>query len=620
VNRAAGRPGSIDRILRYAGLVGVALLAPVLGGSALAAHTVALSATAFVQMGDKLTAAGETGAGRFGQTVSISADGNTALIGAPFDNSSQGAVWVFTRSNGVWSQLGGKLTGTGETGNGRFGTSVSLSADGKTAVIGGSGDNTNVGAAWVFTRSGSAWSQQGSKLTGAGETGAGSFGTSVSVSSDGSTALVGGSADNTNEGALWVFTRSGSTWTPQGAKLTGTGETASGSLGLSVSLSADGNTALAGAPGDASSEGAVFVFTRTGSTWSQLGGKLTISGGSGSADFGFQVALSGDGSTFVGGGPAGEGGAGDAWVFTRSGSSWSQQGGKLRPSDESGNGTFGLAVATTNDGSTALIGAPGDSTSAGAVWIFTRSGATWSQQGSKLTGPGATGAAHLGFVGIALTPDGTTGLAGGSFDSSSAGAVWAFSSALPTVSSLSPATGPTAGGTQVTINGSGFTGATAVTFGAGTGTLSHVVSDSQITAISPPGVAGAVHVTVTGPTGSSNTTSVDTFTYVGPAPKPVVARIVFATATRHAVPKTKRFKRTLSVRIRVSSPGSVVLTLIRKGNIAVTKTFTTKGGTNNLSAVIAPGAARGTYQLKAAVSAPGLVGKTYTATVPVPKA
>jgi hypothetical protein len=115
---------------------------------------------------------------------------------------------VFTRSGGVWSQQGPKLVGTGAVG---FfieqGFSVSLSADGNTGIIGGPNDNGAVGAAWVFTRSGGVWSQQGPKLVGTGITGTkANQGWSASLSADGGTAIVGGNADD-DGGAAWVFTR-----------------------------------------------------------------------------------------------------------------------------------------------------------------------------------------------------------------------------------------------------------------------------------------------------------------------------------------------------------------------------------------------------------------------------
>jgi hypothetical protein len=126
------------------------------------------------------------------------------------DNNGVGAAWVFTRSGGVWSQQGSKLVGTGAVGAAWQGYSVALSADGNTAIVGGIEDNfvsTNwAGAAWVFTRSGGVWSQQGSKLVGTGAVGQAQQGFSVALSADGTTAIVGGPWDNSLVGAAWVFT------------------------------------------------------------------------------------------------------------------------------------------------------------------------------------------------------------------------------------------------------------------------------------------------------------------------------------------------------------------------------------------------------------------------------
>src|SRR6185437_12689768 len=112
------------------------------------------------------------------------------------------------------------------------------------ALIGGGGDNGGVGAAWVFVRSGHTWTQQGQKLTAGDESGNGAFGESVALSADGNTALIGGGGDNGGVGAAWVFTRSGSSWTWQGPKLAAGDESGQDDFGQSVALSADGNTAL----------------------------------------------------------------------------------------------------------------------------------------------------------------------------------------------------------------------------------------------------------------------------------------------------------------------------------------------------------------------------------------
>ena len=214
-----------------------------------------------VQQGPKLRPAdaSDVSPAGFGESAALSADGNTALVGGSDDGGSVGAAWVFVRTGGVWKQQGPKLTGAGEVGRGMFGFSVSLSADGSTALVGGQADNLVRGAAWVFTRSGDSWTQQGPKLTGRGETSDEKFlGFSVALSADGNTALIG---DNGHVGAAWVFTRSGGVWKQQGRKLTGRGELGEAHFGTSVALSADGNTALVGGDGDNDGTGAAWVFT-----------------------------------------------------------------------------------------------------------------------------------------------------------------------------------------------------------------------------------------------------------------------------------------------------------------------------------------------------------------------
>ncbi len=378
----------------------------------------------WAQQGEKLTGTGESGEGRFGTSVALSEHGDTALVGAPTDNSGAGAAWVFTRTGGVWAQQGEKLTGTGESGAGEVGQSVALSADGDTALVGAPADNGNVGAGWVFTRSASTWAQQGSKLIGTGESGEGMFGKSVALSADGDTSLIGAPEDESGAGAAWVFTRTASTWTQQASKLTPTDESGTGEAGGSVALSSDGDTALIGGPQDNAATGAVWVLTRTGGVWSQQGGKLT-GGEEGNSEFGVLVAVSADGNTALVGGWNDDEGKGAAWVFTRSNGVWTQQGPKLTPSGEAGKGGFGISVALSSDGNIALIGAPGDNSGTGAAWVFTRSGSTWTQQGSKLTGAGETGGAWFGYT-VALSGDGNTALIGGWLDNNWDGAAWVF--------------------------------------------------------------------------------------------------------------------------------------------------------------------------------------------------
>jgi hypothetical protein len=383
------------------------------------------------QQGPKLIGTGAvngSGGAVQGNCVALSADGNTAIVGGDVDNSGVGAVWIYTRSGTTWAQQGGKLTGTGAVGTMVYqGWSLSLSADGSTAIVGGYGDNSNAGAVWVFTRSGTTWTQQGGKLTGTGAVGAAYQGYSVSLSADGNMAIVGGFNDNNDAGAAWIYTRSGTAWTQQGGKLTGTGAIGSPvNQGSSVALSADGNTAIVGGFGDNNYAGAAWVYTRSGTTWMQQGNKLTGTGAIGSAWQGRSVSLSADGNTAIVGALNDNGGAGAAWVYTRSGTTWTQQGGKLTGTGAVGAGEQGASVGLTADGNTAIVGGYGDNNQAGATWVYTRSGSAWAQQGSKLTGSGAANPAYQGWA-VALSADGSTAMAGGDEDNSGAGAAWVFS-------------------------------------------------------------------------------------------------------------------------------------------------------------------------------------------------
>ena len=417
-----------------------------------------------------------------GFSVAVSADGATALVGGPFDSSGAGAAWIFTRSGGTWFQLQ-KLTADDATGCApsdlsacpQFGWSVSMSADGNTAIVGGPGDKGSAGAAWVFVRDGSSgWIQQ-MKLVGSGAAGKAEQGYAVALAADGNTAIVGGWADNSALGAAWVFRRSGTTWNQQGEKLFGTDYVGSGDSGatnvmqgFSVALSGDGNLAIIGGPNDNTAVGAAWLFRRSGGRWNQEGAKLVgMNGGQSGVESeqGFSVALSRDGNTAIVGGPGeetyapGTSGAtsqtcstgqlkppckgtlsppvivtpvamsnGAAWVFTRSNGTWDRSaGGTMRvgTSAPRSNPGQGFSVALSDTGDTLLVGGPTDNANTGAAWAFNLSGGTWTAEAKKLVGTGAVGAAGQASS-VALSRDGTVAIIGGPLDQDQAGAVWVF--------------------------------------------------------------------------------------------------------------------------------------------------------------------------------------------------
>ena len=261
---------------------------------------------------------------RFGG-LAISGDASTVIVAASLDTSGAGGAFIFINNAGVWSQQGGHLVVSGAIGAPGF-SAVALSADGNTALISGSADNGGVGATWVFTRSGGAWTQQ-AKLVGSNAIGNAGQGTAVALSSDGNTAFVCGAGDNNDVGAAWAFTRgSDGQWTQQGDKMVGsTGASAKGILGASVALSGDGNTALVGSPDDGYS-GAVRAFTRSNGAWFQLGNRMVPGDATPrdptlfNSDFvGSSVALSADGQTAIIGGPGQGLNDGAVWIYAATG-------------------------------------------------------------------------------------------------------------------------------------------------------------------------------------------------------------------------------------------------------------------------------------------------------------
>jgi hypothetical protein len=300
----------------------------------------------------KLTASDAAARDEFGRSVALSNDGRTALIGT--DNAACstgiecGAAYVFVReTGGAWVQQQ-KLTPSDAAPFRDFGISVALSANGETALVGAPG---GAGAAYVFVRTGNQWIED-QKLTASGA------GRSVALSADGRTAVIGAMD------VAYVFTRARTGAWLEAQTITASGAARGDGFGLSVDLSADGKTALFGAlfANCAAGEdcGAAYVFAREkGGTWVQQQ-KLTASDLAAQAAFGFSVSLSADGQTAVIGAPndfcpSGNMFCGAAYVFVRQRGSWVEQQ-KLTVSNAVGGGVFGFSVALAAGGRTALVG------------------------------------------------------------------------------------------------------------------------------------------------------------------------------------------------------------------------------------------------------------------------
>lgn len=290
----------------------------------------------------KLVASDGTSGARFGETSTLSADGQTALIGAPGQHRS----YVFVKSDTTWTLQAELSDISGGAGN--FGSSVSLSGDGNRAFI-GQYWNANV---IFYTRSGTTWTQC-QRFD--GEAG---LGTSVVLSADASMGLAATFFHN----IVRVYCRSDTVWSFQ--TLLASDSISGDSFGSSIAVSGHGETALVGAPGKNNQQGVAYVFTRSDTVWFPQQ-KLSSVNGSDLDHFGASVALTHDGNTAL----IGASGAKKAYVFRRNENSWSQSE-IITASDHTPSVAFGCAVKLSGDGSLGLVGDYEFNSDTGSSYFF----------------------------------------------------------------------------------------------------------------------------------------------------------------------------------------------------------------------------------------------------------
>jgi hypothetical protein len=352
----------------------------------------------------------------FGSSVAVSSDGSIMVVGAP-RASDQGRAYVFVKNGATWTQQ--QELNSSDPGVTQFGTSIAISPDGNTLVVGATDGNSNMGLggngnAFVFAKNGPTWTQQAELSAPDGAT-LDLFGASVAASD--STVVVGAPqtkvGSNNQQGTAYVFVPSGGTWILQ-QELTASDGAGSNQFGGSVAVSGDGSTAFV------SGGIAVYVFLGNGGTWIQQQ-ELTSSIGS----VGGYLAVSGDGSTVVTDGFGG-------FVFVGNGASWTQQA-ELITADARGLGGFGSPVAISGDGSTVLAGsifADIGNVSVGKAYVLANNGGTWTQQQELFPSDGLNLNNYSFGDSVAVSGNGSTMLVGANDEeaggSGTAGAAYVF--------------------------------------------------------------------------------------------------------------------------------------------------------------------------------------------------
>ena len=374
----------------------------------------------WAQLGDGIDGGAgwrEFGRDEFGWSVSLSSDGERLAIGAPYNRgpfsggNGAGHVRAYEWNGTGWVQLGGGIDG--EARGDRSGTSVSLSLDGKRLAIGAPYNGNNIanaaGHVRVYEWSGIGWVKLGGDID--GEALWDEFGTSISLSSDGKRLAIGALYSKGNgyhTGHVRTYGWSGTSWVQLGGDIDGAA--ANNPLhrlprrpDISVSLSSDGERLAIGAPGSSrNGNGAGHVraygWDTTSFSWTQLGGD--IDGEEARDEFGRSVSISSDGERLAIGAPynSDNGGteAGHVCVYEWNGTSWVQLGGNIdgnAPWGPSGREEFGWSISLSSDGEHLAIGAPSNLSnelfSAGYVRVYRWSGTSWDQLGDNIKGEAA---------------------------------------------------------------------------------------------------------------------------------------------------------------------------------------------------------------------------------------
>lgn len=387
----------------------------------------------------KLLASNGVAGDRLGYSIAISSSGNTVAVGAyaadPLGYMQAGAVYIYGRNAGTWTQQG-ILIASDKATNDYFGYSVAMNSDGSLVIVGAVQKNTNRGAAYIFHNNFGTWTELQILQDPNGASNY-YFGCSVSMSEDGAWIVIGSYADNTfanSSGSAIIFSYSGSNWV-YSAKYGAQDSAASDLFGICVAINGLGNYFIVGAYLDddaGTSSGSAYIFYRAGDNWF-FQTKITASDAATDDNFGRCVSMNRDGNIAIVSAFMDDttyNNVGSVYVFIRSGTTWSQQA-KLTPNDPVLDHWFGGSCTINKDGTIILMSANGDDakgTNAGAVYVFGKVAGIWTQQ-YKLTASDTATTDYFGYS-VASNQDGTTLAIGTVYDDdkgTNAGAAYIFS-------------------------------------------------------------------------------------------------------------------------------------------------------------------------------------------------
>lgn len=357
----------------------------------------------------------------FGSSVVVSADGSTMVVGAQYQDSAAGAAYVYQLRNDAWTSVA-TLKASDAKQDDQFGWRLAVSADGATIVVGAPGRSHHTGVAYVFTQIGTKWSQAAELSTSASVPNS-SFGQGVAVSASGSLVAVSAHSQPNIGGAVFVYEGSAGEWKRM-ARLTDPHKY-EGGFGGAIAMSGDASTIIVAAlMGGAQESGTAYAFTGGGRTWT-ASGAIQAEDADAYDYFGASLGVSADGSSIAVGAPQHNenNNGGGVYVFDHDVNGWTQAA-EFAPTRSIAEWNFGWSLAMSSDGSRVVGAAANIRDPARArAWAYTRFAGGFHE--GRIIAPRGSGSDSFGMS-LAMSGDGLHVFLGADIAVKGRGAVYAL--------------------------------------------------------------------------------------------------------------------------------------------------------------------------------------------------